>query len=161
MKFVTHAFFAEKPEKVPQFYSRFRDKIKVAYAENGNKEFIKIGQTDMYALAQSHKDACSIENIIKRATNDPSVLQRTVGQYCDLTVVPENMFDALGVIENAKKTFADMPQTIKDTYNNSFDNFLGSFKTATGLAKFLTVANKAAEANKTVETVQKNESEVK
>lgn len=159
MKFVTHAYFAPKLERPKKTFNRFRDKFKVVYAENGNKEFIKVGSTDMYALAQSHKDACSIENIIKRATNDPSVLQRTVGQYCDLTVVPENMFDALGVIENAKKTFADMPQTIKDTYNNSFDDFLGTFKTATGLAKFLTVANKAAEA-KTVETAQNNESEV-
>ena len=160
MKFVTHAYFACKVQPKKQTFNRFRDKIKVAYSENGNKEFIKVGSTDMYALAQSHKDACLIENIIKRATNDPSVLQRTVGQYCDLTAVPENMFDALGVIEDAKKTFADLPQTIKDSYNNSFDTFLGSFKTATGLAKFLTATKKAAAPEKTVETVKTNESEV-
>ena len=160
MKFVTHAHFVTKVAPKKQTFNRFRDKIKVVYSENGNKEFIKVGSTDIYALAQSHKDACSIENIIKRATNDPSVLQRTVGQYCDLTAVPENMFDALGVIEDAKKTFADLPQTIKNSYNNSFDDFLGSFKTATGLAKFLTVTKKAADVNKPVATENKPESEV-
>ena len=160
MKFVTHAHFAPKFTPKEQKYNRFRDKIKVVYSENGNKEFIKVGSTDMYALAQSHKDACSIENIIKRATNDPSVLQRTVGQYLDLTAVPENMFDALGVIEDAKKIFADLPQTVKDSYNNSFDNFLGSFRTATGLAKFLTVTKKAADFKKSDVTKNKVESEV-
>lgn len=119
-------------------FSRMRDKYKVVYAENGNKEFVKVGTTDMYALAQSHKDAVSIENIIKRATNDPSVLQRTVGQYADITHVPTNMMDAKKVIEDAKKTYESMPETAKAAYNNSFDTFLGSFKTASGLAQFIT-----------------------
>lgn len=139
MALVNYVRFAPTFVQPEQTYSRYRDKYKVVYAENGNKEFIKVGTTDMYELAQSHKDACSIENIIKRATNDPSVLQRTVGQYMDLTAVPENMFDAVKVVENAKEIFKDLPEDVKDSYNNSFDNFLGTFRTATGLAKFVSL----------------------
>lgn len=122
-----------------QRFSSLREKFKVVYAENGNKEFVKVGSTDMYEVAQSHKDACSIENIIRRATNDPSVLRRTVGSYVDLTAAPSNMFDAMKVMQDAKETFENMPQVSKDAYNNSFDDFLGTFKTASGLAKFVAV----------------------
>lgn len=137
--FVSMSVFYNRSVPKKKTYNRFRDKYKVVYAENGNKEFVKVGTTDMYALAQSHKDAVSIDNIIKRATNDPSVLNRTVGQYADITQVPTNMFDAKKVIEDAKKIYDGMSSTEKASYNNSFDNFLGTFKTATGLAKFLTV----------------------
>lgn len=122
-----------------QKFSSLREKFKVVYAENGNKEFVKVGSTDIYEVAQSHKDACSIENIIRRATNDPSVLRRTVGSYVDLTTAPSNMFDAMKVMQDAKETFENMPQVSKDAYNNSFDDFLGTFKTASGLAKFIAV----------------------
>lgn len=134
------------PRKKPK-YSRFRKVFKVVHDANGNKHFDEIGATDVFALAQSHKEACSIENIIKRATNDPSVLQRTVGQYMDLTKVPTNMAECFEVIENAKKTFKDMPQTLRDTYNNNFATFLGDFKTATGLAKYLAAVNVKTENN--------------
>lgn len=137
--FVSMSAFFKRAEPKKKTYNRFRDKYKVVYAKNGNKEFVKVGTTDMYALAQSHKDAVSIDNIIKRATNDASVLNRTVGQYADITKVPTNMFDAKKVIEDAKKTYEGMSATQKAAYNNSFDNFLGTFKTATGLAKYLTV----------------------
>lgn len=100
----------------------------------------------MYEVAQSHKEACSIENIIRRATNDPSVLRRTVGGYFDLTEAPTNMFDAMKVMNDAKETFENLPQDSKDAYNNSFDYFLGTFKTATGLAKFVAVKNAELDA---------------
>ena len=156
MSMVGYAHFAKKFVQPEQTFSRYRDKYKVVYAENGNKEFIKVGTTDMYELAQSHKDACSIENIIKRATNDPSVLQRTVGQYMDLSAVPENMFDAMKVVENAKEIFEALPKDKQMAYNNSFDNFLGTFRTATGLAKFvaLNTPKKVKQTPKDVETVK-------
>lgn len=157
--FVSMSAFFKRAEPKKKTYNRFRDKYKVVYAENGNKEFVKVGTIDMYALAQSHKDAVSIDNIIKRATNDPSVLQRTVGQYADITQVPTNMFDAKKVIEDAKKTYEGMSATAKAAYNNSFDTFLGTFKTATGLAKFLTVNAPKKEPVKAVSTEKKEVTE--
>lgn len=136
---VNYIHFRPKFTPKEQKFSSIREKFKVVYAENGNKEFVKVGSTDMYEVAQSHKDACLIENIIRRATNDPSVLRRTVGSYFDLTEAPTNMFDAMKVMQDAKETFENMPQGSKDAYNNSFDDFLGTFKTATGLAKFIAV----------------------
>ena len=141
--------FFPKYEKPKQEYSRYRDQYKVVYAENGNKEFIHIGQIDMYARTQSHKDSVLIENIIKRATNDPSVLQRRKGSFADITEVPNNMADAMKVVNDAKKVYEALPKAVKDSYNNSFDNFLGTFRTATGLAKFvsMTTQNKASVQN--------------
>lgn len=150
-KFVTHAHFAPKFKQPKRTYSGLRDKIKVVYAENGNKEFIKVGTTDMYELAQSHKDACSIENIIRRATNDPSVLSRTNGAYADLTTAPETMFDAMKVISDAKEVFENLPADVKNTYSDNFDSFLGTFRTATGLSKFVQVMKKSAEVKNDIE----------
>lgn len=143
---VSYIHFRRKFTPREQKFSSIREKFKVLYAENGNKEFVKVGSTDMYEVAQSHKDACSIENIIRRATNDPSVLRRTVGSYVDLTTAPANMFDAMKVMQDAKETFENLPQAGKDAYNNSFDDFLGTFKTASGLAKFVAITKKEIEA---------------
>lgn len=136
-KVVCYNSFFPQPERPKKEYSRFRKVFKVVYEANGNKRFEEVGATDMFALAQSHKDACSIENIIKRATNDPSVLNRTAGQYMDLTELPTNMQQCFEVINNAKEVFANLPQDQRATYNNSFSTFLGEFKTANGLAKFV------------------------
>lgn len=137
MNVVNYGGFFPRRTRPKQEFSKFRDVYEVVHTANGNKEFIKISSTDMHALAQSHKDACSIENIIKRATNDPTVLQRHVGSYMDLTKVPTNMHDAQVIINEAKQTFDNLPQDTKDAYNNSFSTFLGEFKTAVGLAKFV------------------------
>lgn len=159
MALVNYIHFVPRFVQPEQTYSRYRDKYKVVYSENGNKEFIKVGTTDMYELAQSHKDACSIENIIKRATNDPSVLQRTVGQYMDLSAVPENMFDAMKVIEDAKEIFAALPKDQQMAYNSSFDDFIGSFRTATGLAKFVAM-NKPKQVKQTANDAETVKTEV-
>ena len=145
---VSYIHFRQKFTPKEQKFSSLREKFKVVYSENGNKEFVKVGSTDMYEVAQSHKDACLIENIIRRATNDPSVLRRTVGSYVDLTEVPTNMFDAMKVMQDAKEVFESMPQVSKDAYHSSFDDFLGTFKTATGLSKFISIkkAELAAQA---------------
>ena len=38
------------------------------------RELVKTGETDVYALIQSRLDETKIENIIKRATYDPTTL---------------------------------------------------------------------------------------
>ena len=131
------SYFYPKTSPKPITYSRYRKVYKVVHDANGNKRFEQVGQTDLFALTQSFKESCSIENIIKRASNDPSVLHRTVGQYMDLTKVPTTMQDCFEVINNAQKVFENLPMDQRNTYNNNFASFLGDFKTATGLARFV------------------------
>lgn len=133
--------FKRTPTK-PQTFSPYRDKYKVVYSENGNKEFVKVSTENVDEIIQSFLPSTLLENIVKRAVHDPSVLQRATGSYMDLTQVPANMAEAQGVINNAKAIFESLEADEKKAYNSDFNTFLGSFRTATGLSQFVSM-NKA------------------
>lgn len=125
-----------KVQTAPSSYDTLRERKKIIYKENGNREFVHDGYEDVYEKIQSFKDACSIENIIKRCTNDPSVLHRRDGVFADITKIPNNMADAMAVINDAKSIFEKQKAEGK-TNAPDFDHFLKGFGTATGLAHFV------------------------
>lgn len=143
-----------KHKRVPtkgKEFSPYRDKYKVSYTEDGNKVFTKIGTDNVDEIIQSYLPSTLLENIIKRATHDPSVLNRTLGSYADLTVVPQNMADAQEVINNAKTIFENLEESQRQAYNGDFSAFLGSFRTATGLAQFVNMNKSVDNKNTTSE----------
>lgn len=132
--------------------NRFRDTYSVEYDAAGNKYFKKTGSVDLYEKIQSFKESCLLDNILKRSVSDPSVLQRTVGAYADLTELPQNMYDAKKVLDDAQKIFEGFDDDRKKEYNNDFRTFLTGFKHSNGLAKFLASEKaKAQQAAKVAE----------
>lgn len=134
--------FRQKPIE----YERLRETKKVVHKEDGNMEFVHTGWRNVYDEIQSYKDSCSIENIIKRCTNDPSVLTRVKGVYGDATRIPTNMADALALVNQAQSIYETQKAEGK-TKAPDFQAFLKDFGTATGLAHFV-AANKPAPAEK-------------
>ena len=71
------------------------------------RELVKTGEKDVYTLIQSRLDETKIENIIKRATYDPTALGdqewQNSEQMVDITDVPTDYHTWYNRIEDAKK----------------------------------------------------------
>ena len=82
------------------------------------RELVKTGETNVYALIQSRLDENKIENIIKRATYDPTALGSydltNSEQMVDSTDAPTDYHTWYNRIEDAKKQFEALPIEIKN-----------------------------------------------
>ena len=82
------------------------------------RELVKTGENDVYSLIQSRLDETKIENIIKRATYDPTALGnqewQNSAQMVDITGVPTDYHTWFNRIEDAKKQFEALPIEIKN-----------------------------------------------
>ena len=82
------------------------------------RELVKTGENDVYALSQSRLDETKIENIIKRATYDPTALGSfdwtNSEQMVDITDAPTDYHTWYNRIEDAKKQFEALLVEIKN-----------------------------------------------
>lgn len=97
------------------------------------KELVKIGETDVYALIQSRLEETKIENIIKRATYDPTVLGsqdwQTSGQMVDISDIPTDYHTWYGRILEAQKEFDKLPAEMRIKWDNDVEKFVMSYGT--------------------------------
>lgn len=100
--------------------------------DNG-KELVKTGETDVYALIQSRLEETKIENIIKRATYDPTVLGsqdwQTSGQMVDISDMPTDYHTWYGRILEAQKEFDKLPAEMRIKWDNDVEKFVMSYGT--------------------------------
>lgn len=104
------------------------------------RELVKTGENDVYALIQSRLDETKIENIIKRATYDPTALGdqewQNSEQMVDITDVPTDYHTWYNRIEDAK--FLSTPSArratakteTKSLFSNKLYNILHEFRRA-------------------------------
>lgn len=97
------------------------------------RELMKTGETDVYALIQSRLDETKIENIIKRATYDPTALGdqqwQNSAQIVDITDVPTDYHTWYNRIEEAKKQFEALPIEIKNKWDNDVEKYVMAYGT--------------------------------
>lgn len=97
------------------------------------KGLVKIGEKDIYALIQSRLDETKIENIIKRATYDPTELGsqdwQTSGQMVDISDMPTDYHTWYGLITDAQKEFDKLPAEMKIKWDNDVEKFIMSYGT--------------------------------
>lgn len=100
---------------------------------DGGKELVKIGETDVYALIQSRLEETKIENIIKRATYDSTVLRdqdwQTSGQMVDISDMPTDYHTWYGLIMEAQKEFDRLPAETRIKWDNDVEKFVMSYGT--------------------------------
>lgn len=98
------------------------------------RELVKTGENDVYALIQSRLDETKIENIIKRATYDPTALGnqewQNSAQMVDITDVPTDYHTWYNRIEDAKKQFETLPIEIKNKWDNDVEKYVMAYGTA-------------------------------
>lgn len=95
--------------------------------KNGHKHLKCTGETNRYAKIQSHLDECLVENILAKATMDPSVLNKRHGTYFDSTQMPKTLAEAQNAILALNQEFEKLPAEIKQKFNNSPEQYVAAY----------------------------------
>lgn len=91
------------------------------YTETGHPYLVKDGETDTYAIIQSHKEECDINLILQRyAAGDTSVM-RNDARYIDTSDIPTNIHEMFNYMNAQREKFDALPVTIKQRFDNSFE----------------------------------------
>lgn len=125
----------------PKFFSRYEygsavsnptgteyDKqYQIRYDSNGSRSLRHVGDTNRYEIVQSHKEETLIENILARATLDPSVLMQRVGTYGDATVLPKSLMEMKNMVIRITDDFNALDSDIRAKFGNSVDQFIAEY----------------------------------
>lgn len=113
--------------------------------ETGKKELIEDEIINRQEEIDSYKDECDIQNIIKRASFDPTLWEKYnydlgSGEITDITGMPGNLAEAQQLMIDVEQNWDKLPREIKSKFNNDFDLFIHTFGTiewasAMGLTK--------------------------
>lgn len=95
--------------------------------EFGHKELKCTGETNRYKKIQSHLEEVLIENILAKATVDPSVLNKKQGLYFDSTSMPKTLAEAQNAILAIKQEFEKLPAEIKQKFDNSAEQYVAAY----------------------------------
>lgn len=91
------------------------------YDDTGHPYLVKDGETDVYAIIQSHKEECDINILLQKYTAGDMTVMRKDGQYVDITDLPENMHEMVNYISAQRERFEALPTAIKQKFENSFE----------------------------------------
>lgn len=115
----------KRPETVPTATGTEYDKTyNIFVDENGKKKLRCNGETNRYAKIQSHKEECLVENILAKATLDPSVLNKTSGLYFDTTTLPKTLAEAQNAIIQIQEEFDKLDADTKAKFDNSVEKYV-------------------------------------
>lgn len=121
--------------------------------KNGIKHLKCTGETNRYKKIQSHLNECLVENILAKATMDPSVLNKKQGLYFDSTSMPKTLAEAQNAILALNQEFEKLPAEIKNKFNNSPEQYVAAY----GSKEW---GDKMGIIKETVETKEKKKEEV-
>lgn len=106
------------------------------YTKEGVLELKEDGEHDLYADIQSHAASTDLNMILERYfSGDPTALNRVQGTYMDVTQVPDNYHEAMAMIDNARKDFAQLPPEVKERFNNDANQWIAALGTADWFTK--------------------------
>ena len=146
--FFTRSNHNEKEREATEPGKKARLTFRWAYDEKGNKELVQDEEIDRDAEIQSYLEETKIENIINRASFDPTVAQKLYAQLGDeapqdFTEMPRTLAEAQNLMIQAEQTWDKLPREIKQKFDNDVDKFIHGFGTeewanALGLIQDLT-----------------------
>lgn len=96
----------------------------------GNRVIKKKDQIDLYSAIQAYRDECDINILMAKFTNgDRTALMKRVGEYLDLSQIPDNFSDLMNLSASAQSVFDSLPVSVKEMFGNNLHNFLANSKT--------------------------------
>lgn len=111
----------KRPRKPTNPGQRMQPHYVERYDENGHPYLVKDGETDTYAIIQSHKDECDINILLQKYTaGDMSVLNKGA-VYADISNMPQNFADMVNYMNAQRERFDALPVAIKQKFENSFE----------------------------------------
>lgn len=128
--------YGEKPPKrAANPGSRTEPHYVQRYDETGHPYLVKDGETDVYAIIQSHKEECDINILLQKYVAGDMTVMRKDGQYVDITDLPENMHEMVNYISAQRERFEALPTAIKQKFENSFEVWATAAGTSDWLEK--------------------------
>lgn len=130
-----HKPYGDKPPRRANHHgNRTEPEYRQRYDETGHPYLEKVGERDIYAIIQSHKEECDI-NLLwqKYVAGDMSVLNK--GVYADVSEMPENYHEMVNFIATQKEHFAALPAAIKQRFSNDFNVWAAAAGTESWLEK--------------------------
>ena len=96
--------------------------------ENGHKNLKCTGETNRYAKIQTYKEECLIENILARATLDPSVLNARKGLFFDATSLQKmTLAEAQNAILAINQEFTQLSAEERAKFDNSIEKYVAEY----------------------------------
>lgn len=98
--------------------------------ENGQRELIKCGEKNIYAMIQQDADSVDIQNILHSvAMGDLQALKQREATYCDATTMPSNLMEAQNIILKARDEFYKMPLEVRKEFKNDPEVYVSEMGT--------------------------------
>lgn len=118
---------------------------------NPTEQLVLTGKKSLFDEIQSFHESTEINNIINRFVNgETHLLHQVDGVYADVTNAPESYADYFRKVREAEKIFNQLPDEIKDKFDDDPEKFFLEF----GTDSFI---NKVSDADNANEIVQKSE----
>lgn len=103
----------------------YLDEFQEQITKKGEKELVKIGEKDIYAMIQVDLEGTKIENILHAmAMGDLSALQQREATYYDATQMPKNLMEVENLVLKAKYEFEQMPSEVREKFDNNPDKYI-------------------------------------
>lgn len=97
---------------------------KMTVEDDGQRVLKRVGETDLYAEIQSHKDSCDVNYILQRfAQGDQTALSKIQGVYGDFTNMPTTLAELQQRVVDAENLFYNLPVDVRAEFNHSPSEF--------------------------------------
>lgn len=98
--------------------------------ETGIEILVKMGKRNIDDEIQAFKESSEITNIIERFINgEIDLLHQVDGIYADVTNAPTSYAEYFNKVKEAEKIFDQLPDEVKDKFDNSAEKFFLEFGT--------------------------------
>lgn len=105
------------------------------YDETGHPYLVKDGETDTYAIIQSHKEECDINLMLQRYAAGDDSMMRKDARYIDTSNLPTTIHEYFNMMAAQRDKFNALPATIKQKFDNSFEVWASTSGTGEWLEK--------------------------
>lgn len=125
----------KRPRKCSCAGNRMEPHFVERYTETGHPYLVQDGETDTYAIIQSHKEECDINLMLQRyAAGDTSVM-RNDAKYIDTSELPTTVHEFFNLMNAQREKFDALPVAIKQKFDNSFEVWASTSGTGEWLEK--------------------------
>lgn len=117
----------------------FENDYKMKVFDDGSRDLVIVGQTDIYSKIQSFKDSVDLKLVLERyARGDESALNRRHAFFGDFTHMPTSLAELSQRILDASDLFNNLDVEVR----REFDFDAGKFFASIGTEKFDAIAAK-------------------
>lgn len=123
--------------------------------DTGTEVLVKIGIRNTQEEIQSFAESANITNIIERFVNgETDILNSVDGVYGDFREAPTSYAEYFKRVKEAEKIFNQLPDEIKDKFDNSAEKFFLEFGTDSFITKVSDLDDPNTEVNEPMQSIK-------